>query len=102
MQQKVSNSLSFEEAIKLGEYKPEFLSKYPEWKQLSPYTQLQYIKQAMDNRRKRLTQQMGELYNVLDFSLKPDLKEAIANIHKHLNKIEDDKEKYFIEYTKKI
>lgn len=95
-------TLSFQEAINMGEYKPEILSKYSEWEGLSSYAQLQYIKQGMDNRKKNLTLQMAELYNVLDFRMKPDLKDAINNIHNHLSKIEDDREKYYLEYSYKL
>lgn len=99
---KKRQALSFQEAINMGEYKPDILSKYSEWEGLSPYSQLQYIKQGLDNRKKNLTLQMAELYNVLDFRMKPDLKDAIKNIHDHLNKIEDDREKYYSEYSYKL
>lgn len=94
--------LTFNQAISLGEYSPDILSNYEEWKDLTPYAQLQYITKAMDNRKELLTKQLADLYNVLDFRLKPELKEALANIHKHLKKIEEDREMYYLEYSRKI
>ena len=95
-------SLSFKEKIELGEYDPEILSLYPEWKTMSPHVQLQYIRAAMDNRRKQLLMQWAELDRSIDARLKPQLETAKKNIERHLKKIEDDRERYYLEYTSKM
>lgn len=94
--------LTLSELIDLGEYDIEKLSEYEEWQEFSPYIQLQYITKAIDNRRKKLTQQLAQLYNVLDYRLKPEVQEAVKNLHKSLKNLEDDKERIFIEFSSKI
>lgn len=50
------------------------------------------------NRRKQLPMQYAEISNVLDFRLKPELKETLNNIHKQLKSLEDVFEKLSMEY----
>lgn len=99
---KKSNHINFEQAIDFGEYQPEILSEFEEWKGFTSYTQLQFILKGIENRRKRLTAQIADMYNVLDFSLKPEAKEAAEQLLKLLKKVEEDKEKLTIEYSSKI
>lgn len=94
--------MSFKEAIKLGEYDPKFLSSYEEWNSMSPHAQLQIIREGMDNRRKQLLMQWAELDRAIDARIKPELGVAKKNIERHLKKIEDDREKYYLEFTSKM
>lgn len=91
--------LSFLEVIEMGEYKPEFLEKYPEWKTFSKHTQLQYIRQALDNRRKQLLSQWVEVNNAIDFRLKPGMQQTLNNIHKQLDELERDREELYVKFS---
>jgi hypothetical protein len=93
-------SMTLQEAINMGEYNPEYLSTYPEWHQFSKHTQLQYIRMALENRRKQLLMQWAEINNMLDFRLKPELQEALKNIEKQMKKLAEDREHLFLEYSK--
>ena len=44
----VSNSMTLQKAIELGEYDPEFLATFAEWHGLSRHIQFQYIRQVLD------------------------------------------------------
>lgn len=92
-------SMTLQKAVDLGEYDPEYLAKFPEWKSLSKHVRLQFIRQGLDNRRKDLLMQWAELNNVLDFSLKPNIKIALRNIEKQLKKLENDRESIYLEYS---
>lgn len=94
------SKITLQKAIDLGEYKPEYLSTFAEWHTLSKHIQFQYIKTAIENRRKQLISQYAEINNILDFSLKPHLTEALHNIEKQLKMLELDREKLFVEYSK--
>lgn len=93
-------ALSFEEAIKMGEYDPQYLATYPEWHQFSSHVQFQYIRRAVENRRRQLLMQWAEVNNMIDFSLKPHLAETLKNIEKQLKVVERDREKIFVAYSK--
>ena len=97
---KVVNKMTLQKAIDLGEYKPEYLSTFPEWHTLSRHIQFQYIRTAIENRRGHLLTQYAELNNILDFRLKPHLAEAMKNIEKQLREVEGDREKLFVEYSR--
>ncbi|KKQ75164.1 MAG: hypothetical protein US96_C0016G0018 [Candidatus Woesebacteria bacterium GW2011_GWB1_38_5b] len=56
----------------------------------------------MSYRQKQLVMQYAEINNVLDFRLKPELKEALNNIHKQLRKLDDDRERIYLEYSQKL
>lgn len=94
-------NMSLQKAVELGEYDPEFLSGFPEWHSLSPHAQLQYIRQALDNRERQLVVQWAEISNVIDFSKKPHLDEALKNIESQRKKVNTDREKLYIEYSRK-
>jgi hypothetical protein len=96
---KVAN-LTLQKAVELGEYQPEYLSNFSEWKKFSRHTQFQFIKTAIENRRKLLLQQWADISTILDFSKKPELSEALKNIEKQLRQVEDDREELLIEYSK--
>ncbi len=95
-----SNKLTLNQVIEMGEYKPEYLATFTEWHAVSRHVQFQYIRTAIENRRKHLLTQYAELNNVLDFRLKPHLKKAIDNVLKQLKDIEKDREVLFVEYSK--
>ncbi|OGM26738.1 hypothetical protein A3D00_00555 [Candidatus Woesebacteria bacterium RIFCSPHIGHO2_02_FULL_38_9] len=95
-------SVSLAQAVDLGEYDPKYLSTFSEWSTLSAHVQLQYIRAALDNRRKQLLSQWAEVNNMLDFRLKPQLHTTLKNIEKQLNELEDDREEIYAEYSKKF
>lgn len=95
-----SSKMTLQKAVDMGEYKPDFLSTFPEWHELSRHLQFQFIRQGIDNRHKQLIMQYAEINNVLDFSLKPHLKEALENVHKQLKKLDEDREELYLEYSK--
>ncbi len=94
-----SSKMTLQKAVELGEYDPEYLSTFPEWHTLSRHVQFQFIREGLDNRRKQLVVQWAEVNNVLDFRLKPELKEALVNIKKQLDRLEVDREKLYLEYS---
>jgi len=95
------SKMTLQRAIELGEYDPEFLSTFPEWHTLSPHVQLQFIRNGLDNRERQLVVQWSEINNVLDFRLKPQMREALRNIERQLDKVHTDREHLYLEYSKK-
>jgi len=91
--------ITFHQAIEMGEYNPSYLAIFPEWHQLSKHLQFQYIRQALDNRYNQLLRQWAEINNILDFRLKPHLKEALKNIQIQMKKLDQDREKLYVEYS---
>jgi hypothetical protein len=96
---KVVQSMTLQKAVDMGEYKPEYLSSFPEWHTLSKHVQFQFIKQGLENRRHQLLQQYGRISNVIDFRLKPELKGVLNNIDKQLEMVEKDFEKLSKTYS---
>jgi hypothetical protein len=94
------SGLTLQKAIELGEYEPAFLAQFPEWYKLTRHIQFEYIRKAIENRNKQLMTQWAEITNILDFRLKPHLREALRNIEKQLQNLQEDKEKLFIEYSR--
>lgn len=92
--------MTLQKAVEMGEYDPDFLSTFPEWLTLSRHVQFQFIRQAPENRRHQLLMQWAETCNILDFSKKPYLKEALKNIKALLDQVEADREKIYLEYSK--
>jgi hypothetical protein len=95
-----TSKMTLQKAVDLGEYNPEYLATFPEWHELSRHVQFQFIRQGIDNRRKQLVVQYAEVINVLDRRLKPHLKEAEENIMSQLNKLDQDREELYLEYSK--
>lgn len=93
-------ALSLQKAVELGEYDPKYLSTFPEWQTLSRHVQFQYINKAIDTRRKQLLMQYADMNNVLDFRLKPEMQKAIKNVLNQLDRLDSDREKLLIEYSK--
>ena len=91
--------MTFEDAISMGEYKPEFLSHYPEWKTFSKHVQLEYISKAIANRKTQLMRKWSEMINFMDQSEIPDMKKKMAdNIFEQIRKLAEEKEKIYFEY----
>ncbi len=93
--------ITLQKAVDLGEYNPEYLSTFPEWHTLSNVIRWQMIKQALDNRERRLVKQWAEINNLIDFRKKPHLQEALRNIEIQRQKLLEDKEKLMVEYSSK-
>lgn len=92
--------MTLNQAIEMGEYKPEFLATFPEWHTYSRHVQFQFIRQALDNRNKQLLTQWAEINNVIDFRLKPHMAEALENIQKQMKILDIDRENLYFEYSK--
>jgi hypothetical protein len=92
--------MTLQKAVELGEYEPEFLATFPEWHTLSRHVQFQFIREGLDNRNRQLVVQWAEINNVLDFRLKPHLKEALENIQRQIKKVDEDRERLYLEYSK--
>lgn len=97
---KVSSKMTLQKAVDLGEYDPNYLSTFPEWATLSKHVQFQFIRKGLENRKRQLVLSYAEINNVLDFRLKPELKETLDNIHKQLKFLDDEFEKLSMEYFK--
>lgn len=95
-----SPNMTLQKAVDMGEYDPNFLATFPEWHEISRHVQFQFIKQALDNRNRQLVTQWAEIVNILDFSKKPHLQEALRNIEKQMKVLDRDKEKLYLEYSK--
>lgn len=92
--------LSLQKAIELGEYEADYLSQFSEWNQLSRHSQFQLIKQALENRLSQLAVAWSDINNLLDFSKKPHLQDALRNIEEQRLKVLKDKESLYMEYSK--
>ena len=97
----VSQTMTLQKAVDMGEYNPEYLSTFSEWHTLSTHVQLNYIRQGMDNRRAQLLTQWAEMDRAVDHRLKPELQAAQNNIWKQLEKLESDRERIYFEYSEK-
>lgn len=95
-----SQFLTLEKAIELGNYAPEFLAQFAEFRQLPRYTQFQLIRQALRNREAQLRLHYAELNNQLDFRRKPDLKRGLENIETQIQQLNADEERLLVEYSK--
>ena|SRR3989344_3217928 len=94
-----TSKMTLARAVEMGEYHPEYLSTFPEWHTYPKHSQLQLIRKALDNRRKHLLTQWAEINNVLDFSKKPHLREALKNVEEQLRRARDDKERILVEFS---
>lgn len=94
-----TGDLTLQKAIELGEYSPEFLGQFPEWHTLSRHIQFEYIRTALDNRNRHLIKQWAEIVNILNFSQKPHLSKALSNIEEQLEKLKQDRENLYVEFS---
>ena len=97
---KPSSKITLEKAIEMGEYEPEYLATFPEWHTLSRHMQFEYIRRALDNRNRQLVVQWSEINNMLDYRLKPHLVTAQENVQKQIKKLDKDRERLYLEYSK--
>lgn len=102
LDKKSPNNLTLEQTIDLGEYNPSFLSKFAEWQNLSTHIQWQMIRKALDMRHRQLITQYAELSNVMNFSKKPHIADALKNVERQIAKLAEDKENLYVEYSNKI
>ena len=102
MDQNKRPPISLKEAIELGEYEPKYLAQFPEWEQLTTHIQLEYIRKAIENRRRQLVVQWAQVNNVLDFRLKPELKEVLDKLSEQIRQLDRDQEKIWVEYANKM
>jgi hypothetical protein len=91
--------MTLEKAIEMGEYDPEYLSVFAEWHNLTKMMQWQYVREAIKNRKRFLLRQWAEIFNILDFSSKPQLAEAMKNIEKQQKKLAEDEERLQVEFS---
>lgn len=93
--------MTFEEAIKMGEYQPERLAQYSEWQLLSHHVQWEYVSKAMANRKTQLMRKWSETINFMDQSDIVGLKKQIADsIFEQIRKLGEEKERLYLEYSK--
>lgn len=97
---KIAQTMTLQKAIDMGEYDPSFLANFSEWHTITKFMQWQYIRQAIKNRRQFLWVQWAEINNVLDFRLKPELKEALKNIENQQVKLNQEEERLQIEFSR--
>jgi len=98
----IKSGLSLQQAIEFGEYDPKYLDNFAEWHTLSVHVQWQLIRKALNNRHSQLIIQYAELNNVLDLRLKPDVQQAMKNVEKQLKVFEKNRERLYVEYSKKL
>lgn len=96
----ISKSMTLQKAVDMGEYDPEFLGNFAEWHSLTRMMQWNYVRQAIKNRKRFLLLQWAEIANILDLRLKPELKEALKNIEKQQEKVNQDEERLQIDFAK--
>ena len=94
-----TGKMILQQAIDLGEYRPEYLANFAEWHTLSVYIQFQMIRQALEIRHRQLITQYAELNNVLDLRNKPHVQEAMKNVEKQLRMFEQNREELFVRYS---
>ncbi len=92
---------NLDDAIKLGEYDPEFLKKYEEWAELSPHMQFEFIRQGINNRRLHLRREYAAIVNQPDFSQKPHLKAGLNKITQAQKDLLAEEERLQSEYAGK-
>lgn len=92
--------MTLDKAVEMGEYNPAFLSTFPEWTTFSDNIRWHYIRQAIQNRRRFLLVNWAETNNVLDFSLKPEMKIVLDRINKQVEFLNKEEERLRLEYIK--
>lgn len=97
-----NGNLTLQQAIDFGEYDPKNLANFEEWHTLSIHIQWQLIRKALDIRQRQLITQYAELNNVLNFSQKFNLHQAVKNVERQLQELEQDRERLYIEYSNKM
>lgn len=91
--------MDLDKAIELGEFHPEKLRKFPEFRGLSKHAQLQLVKKAMENCHKQLIVHYADVNNLLDSSRKPEVQKALDRVFKKIQGFEREKEKILLELS---
>ena len=92
-------SVSLKEAVEMGEYDPNYLSTFAEWQKMSKNMQWQMIRKALKRRAFLLRVNYAEIFNQLDFSKKPELKQALENVQKQIEKLQDEEARLQLKYS---
>jgi len=95
-------TITLQQAIDFGEYDPEQLANFAEWHSLSPHIQWQLVRKALDIRYRQLMTQYAELNNVLDYSKKPHIWDAMKKVEKQLKNLAKDRERLYVEFSNKM
>lgn len=95
---KTAKSITFDQAVDMGEYKPEYLATFPKWHNLTKNLKWHYIRQAIKNRRRFLEVNYAETFNVIDFSKKPQLQRVLDSIQNQLKQLQQDEEELRLQY----
>lgn len=91
-------NMTFEKAIELGEYEPEYLEGFPEWHQFTKHVKWSYVRQALKNRMRMLRVQWAEIANQPNLSEKPHLKAALKGVERQIDQVQMDEEKLQVEF----
>lgn len=97
-----TTTITLQKAVDMGEYEPQQLANFPEWHTLSTNLQFQFIRQGLKKREQLLNVQWAEMFNISNFSSKPELAGAMKNIEYQRNKVMQDKERIYTEYSEKL
>ena len=92
--------MTLQKAVELGEYKPEVLSQYSDWKLLSKHGQLQFIRTGLRYHKGQLLTQYASLFNIPNYSLKADeLEPKLNHILDLVKEVDRDEEYYLANYV---
>ena len=94
--------LNLQAAVEMGEYEPEYLARFPEWLELTPSMQFEFVRKGIEQKRHQLRLQYATTFNAPNFSQKPHLEEAITNIFARLRVLQEDEERLSIFYSRLI
>lgn len=95
------DSITLQDAVKLGEYDAKILSQYPEWSKLSHAAQFELVSQGLENRRRSLYKKWQEIVNFINDSDDTTVREqAKANIEAQMKKLREEKERLYLEWSK--
>jgi hypothetical protein len=95
---KAPAGMTFTKAVELGEYEPEFLELFEEYRDLSKISQWNYVLKALKNRKAFLLNQYAETFNLLDFSQKPELKRVLDSIVDKQKRLSEEEEMLRIKF----
>jgi hypothetical protein len=95
-----TSAMTLQRAVQLGEYQPDYLSRFPEWVTMSRYVQLRFIREGMRSRKPQLMTQYAVLFNVLHFSEKTaELEPKLNHILDLVKQVDADEEYYLSQYV---
>lgn len=95
------DSISLQDAVRLGEYDPARLAQYPEWAKLSHAGQFELISQGLENRRRSLYKKWQEIVNFINDAGDTNVREqAKLNIEAQMKELRAEKERLYLEWSK--